>query len=90
MRHKSYQRILNRVNRLSPRTLRQKAIKILGWIATSPVPLSLSELQQALLVGSSTGDAPIVSSLLNIVELCGPIVELKDDQPQFVHFTVQE
>ncbi|KAF4628634.1 hypothetical protein G7Y89_g9520 [Cudoniella acicularis] len=82
--------ILNRVNCLSPSTLRQKAIKILGWIATSPVPWSLGELQQALLVGSSTGDEPIVSSVLNVVELCGPIVEFKDDQPQFVHFTVQE
>ncbi|GAM36872.1 hypothetical protein TCE0_022r06309 [Talaromyces pinophilus] len=86
----AYQRIINRVNRLSPGTVRQKAIKILGWVATSPVPLTLGELQQALLIRSSTDDAPTVSSLLNIVELCGPIVELKDDQPQFVHFTAQE
>ncbi|KAF7553701.1 hypothetical protein G7Z17_g3447 [Cylindrodendrum hubeiense] len=76
------------VNHLSPGTVRLKAIKILGWVAISPAPLTLGELQQALLVGSCTDDAPTVSSLLNIVELCGPIVELKDDQPQLVHFTV--
>ncbi|GAP90443.1 putative NACHT domain protein [Rosellinia necatrix] len=86
----AYRRIIDRVNCLSPNVLRQKAINILGWVATSPVPLTLGELQQALLVGLSPDDAPTVSSLLNIVELCGPIIELKDDQPQFVHFTVQE
>jgi hypothetical protein len=35
-------------------------------------------------------DAPAVDSSLNLVKLCGSIVEIVDDTPQFVHFTVKE
>jgi hypothetical protein len=49
------------------------------------------ELEQALLVGSmALSDAPVVDSPLNLVRLCGPIVEVVDEQPQYVHFTVKE
>lgn len=42
-------------------------------------------------MGSGTHtDAPTVGTPLNIVKLCGPIVEVAYERPQFVHFTVKE
>jgi hypothetical protein len=49
------------------------------------------ELEQATLVGAEAHpDAPAVDCPLNIVKLCGPTVEVVDETPQFVHFTVKE
>ena len=85
-----YKRVVSRIERLS-RGNRDAAKRILGWIGCSPYPIRLYELEQAVLVGSgSHTDAPTVDSSLNIVKLCGPIVEVVGDTPQFVHFTVKE
>lgn len=48
------------------------------------------EMEQALLVTSGGTAAPSVISDLNMVSICGPIVEVVDEIPQFVHFTVKE
>ena len=70
---------------------RNKTRNILGWIGCSPTPLKIHELEQALLVGvEDVQSSARVSSSLNIVELCGPIVEVVDGYVQFVHFTVKE
>jgi hypothetical protein len=57
----------------------------------SPTPLTIYELEQALVVHSTgiegTGK---VTFPLDVVHLCGPILEVVDDYVQFVHFTVQE
>jgi hypothetical protein len=44
-----------------------------------------------VLVGDGGGDAaPVVDSPINLVKLCGPIIEVIDDMLRFVHFTVNE
>ncbi len=86
----SYARILARVNNL-PSALRSKTRNILGWIGCSPTPLTIQELEQAVLVDVENVKCSVrVSSSLNLVELCGPIVEVIDEYVQFVHFTVKE
>lgn len=35
-------------------------------------------------------DVPVVRASTAIVQLCGPIVEIVNKTPQFVHFTVKE
>lgn len=86
-----YARILKRVNNLPSAVARNKTRNILGWIGCSPTPLKIQELEQALLVDvEDVQSSARVSSSLNIVELCGPIVEVIDEYVQFVHFTVKE
>ena len=86
----SYERVFLRISRLSSRK-RGIVKRLLGWIGSSPVPLTIHELEQAILVSSRAhDDAPSVDSPLNIVKLCGPIVEIMDGTPQFVHSTVKE
>jgi hypothetical protein len=47
-------------------------------------------MEQALLVDSESKAAPSVIASVNFVRICGPIIEIVDDIPQFVHFTVKE
>jgi len=48
-------------------------------------------MEQALLiVPGKTDKVPQVDASLNILQLCGPIIEIFDDRLQFVHFTVKE
>ena len=87
----SYGRILARVNSLRPPKLKEKARKLLGWIGSSPMPLTIQEMEQALTVSldDKTGSTR-VQSQLNVQKICGPIVEVVDDYVQFVHFTAKE
>lgn len=67
------------------------ARKILGWIACTPVPLTIQEIQQALTINTKRKEVPSkVLVGLDLVRLCGPIVEIIDEYVQFVHFTVKE
>jgi hypothetical protein len=87
----SYARILARVSNLPSAVARNKTRNILGWIGCSPTPLTIQELEQALMVDIEDVQSSVrVSSSLNVIELCGPIVEVVDEYVQFVHFTVKE
>lgn len=79
------------MNSLNPPALKEKARKLLGWIGCSPTPLTIHELEQALVVDLDDvkNEARVLSSL-KIVKICGSIVEIVDDYVQFVHFTVKE
>ncbi|KAK4244292.1 hypothetical protein C7999DRAFT_44010 [Corynascus novoguineensis] len=85
----AYHRILARISQ-SPPTLRRKANMILGWIGSSPIPMTRHEMEQALLVDSNSNAAPAVIATVNFVRICGPIIEVVDEGLQFVHFTVKE
>lgn len=89
--HARYKRILSRVNSLNPPTLRDKARKLLGWIGCTQVPLTIQEIEQALIIRADDleGNARVLASL-NIVKICGPIIEVVDGYVQLVHFTVKE
>ncbi|UKZ56611.1 hypothetical protein TrVGV298_010450, partial [Trichoderma virens] len=82
----AYERVFDKINRKS-QIIKKKCRLILGWISCSPTPLALSELEQALVVTIS--DTSRVSSPLNVVRLCGPIIEIVGGNIQFVHFTVK-
>ncbi|PQE07875.1 hypothetical protein CJF32_00003003 [Rutstroemia sp. NJR-2017a WRK4] len=84
-----YTRILSQINRHPAR--KEKARKLLGWIACSPTPLTVWEVQCGLSIKADDREGPMRQiALLNIENLCGPIVEVVDDYVQFVHFTVKE
>ena len=87
----SYARVLTRVNSLNPPALKEKARKLLGWVGCSPTPLTIQEMEQALTVSLDDieGNARVLANL-NIIKVCGPIVEVVEDYVQFVHFTVKE
>ncbi|PVH83873.1 hypothetical protein DL98DRAFT_486212 [Cadophora sp. DSE1049] len=85
-----YARILARINNLHPRT-RDKALKILGWIGSSPTPLTIQEIEQMSVIRMDDSDGNFrVIARLNPTRVCGPILEVVDDYVQFVHFTVKE
>ena len=71
--------------------MRDKARKLLGWIGCSPTPLTIYEIEQALTISLDDfeGNKRILANL-NIVKMCGPIIEVVDEYVQFVHFTVNE
>lgn len=83
----AYERLFEKIARKSE-IVKKKCRLILGWISCSPTPLTLFELEQALVVTISNTSR--VSSPLNLIRLCGPIVEVVGDNIQFVHFTVKE
>ncbi|KAL2130331.1 hypothetical protein VTI74DRAFT_6582 [Chaetomium olivicolor] len=85
----AYHRILVRISR-SPPALRRKANLILGWIGCAPVPMTRHEMDQALLVDSTSNPAPSVIASTNFVRICGPIIEVIDESLRFVHFTAKE
>ena len=86
-----YGRVFRRINNLQSSVAKAKCRSLLGWISCSPTPMTVQELEQALVVSTNPSSAcKVSSSPLNVVRLCGPIVEVVDDYVQFVHFTVQE
>ncbi|RSM08743.1 hypothetical protein CEP52_004493 [Fusarium oligoseptatum] len=88
----AYDRILSRINESLPNEAACiKARKALGWIAYSPVALTIRELEQALIINIGDRDqVPTGISTLEVVHLCGPVVEEVDGQLQLVHFTAKE
>lgn len=68
----------------------EKARNVLGWIGCSPIPLSIREMEQVLCVTEDPNRGARVSASLDVVQLCGPIVEVVDGLVRFVHFTVKE
>jgi hypothetical protein len=84
-----YARIFSQINRHPAR--KEKTRKLLGWIACSPTPLTVRELQYGLSIKADDSEGRIRRLAdLNVEKLCGPIVEVVDDYVQFVHFTVKE
>ena len=82
---------MERINHLSPPALRDKVRKLLGWVGCSPTPLTIQEIEQALIVRMDDIDGDVrVIARLNPIRICGPIVEVVDDYVQFVHFTAKE
>lgn len=65
--------------------------RALGWIGCSPIPIKIQELSFALsLNANGEGELPRSENVVNIVRLCGPIVETFNDHVYFVHFTVKQ
>ncbi|KAF4995233.1 hypothetical protein FGRMN_5264 [Fusarium graminum] len=88
----AYERIFTRINNSLPNeSTREKARKALGWIGCSPVPLTIRELEQALIVKTANLDQDLKGiTRLNLGHLCGPIVEEIDGKLHLIHFTAKE
>ncbi len=56
------------------------------------MPMTRHEMEQMLLVDGSSESkaAPCVQAEVNFAALCGPLIEIVNQAPQFVHFTVKE
>lgn len=53
--------------------------------------MTIQELEQALMIDFENKQSSArISSKVNLVQLCGPIVEVVDEYAQYVHFTVKE
>ncbi|KAF5668760.1 Nacht domain-containing protein [Fusarium denticulatum] len=87
----AYGRVLQQIN-ASPDPQRTKlARSILGWVGCAPSPMTLKEIEQALLVDPEVPSMlPRVQARVNVVQICGPIIDVVDGYVQFVHFTVPE
>jgi hypothetical protein len=75
-----------------PTTRREKRRKILGWIGCAPIPMTIFEMEQALLVQYADDVSRVPTEIFrqDFLEMCGPFIEIVNDKLQLVHFTVQE
>jgi hypothetical protein len=85
-----YGRITKRIRENLTDRERQQVRRILGWVAASERLLSKRELEAALSIRTDDRRTSKEQRVfLNILRLCGPILEIRDDIIQFVHFTAQ-
>jgi hypothetical protein len=81
---------MERINKQPP-TEKEKARTIIGWVGVSVSPITIHELEQALIVQSQgINGTAVVKSRFPIHRVCGPIIEVVNGYLQFVHFTVQQ
>lgn len=53
--------------------------------------MTLKEIEQGLLIDPDNPfKLPRVQARVNVVQICGPIIDVVDGYVQFVHFTVRE
>ncbi|KAI0889136.1 uncharacterized protein GGS22DRAFT_153217 [Annulohypoxylon maeteangense] len=82
-----YGRLLDRAREKNRRFVRP----ILQWVACAQRPLSEEEMLQALSIEPGQQDfTKRRKQFLDICKMCGPIIEIKDGNIQFVHFSAKE
>ncbi|KAF5574950.1 Nacht domain protein [Fusarium subglutinans] len=87
----AYGRVLQQINAFRDPRRRNLARSILGWVGCAPSPMTLKEIEQALLVDPKFPfKLPRVQSTVDVIQICGPIIDIVDGYVQFVHFTVRE
>ncbi|KAF5674658.1 Nacht domain-containing protein [Fusarium circinatum] len=87
----SYGRVLQQINDCPDPRRRSLARSILGWVGCARSPMTLKEIEQALLVDPKfPSKLPKVQATVNVIQVCGPIIDIVDGYVQFVHFTVRE
>lgn len=63
---------------------------IFNWIACAPTLMTRYEMEQMMDIATTTDAAPSTTASVNFVRICGAAVEVVDERPRFVHFTVSE
>lgn len=87
---RSYQKVLRRISDM-PSSVSKISKRILAYIACSPLPIMVREMEQLILLDPGVlEEVPTVRVSMNVVQYCGPLVEVVEDKLQFVHFTVKE
>ncbi|KIX07366.1 uncharacterized protein Z518_02019 [Rhinocladiella mackenziei CBS 650.93] len=87
----AYGRILVRITERLPERDRDQVKRILGWVAGSQISIQKRELEVAFSIRE--GDRMVLRDrrvFLNVLHLCGPIVEIREDTIRFVHFTAKQ
>ncbi|KAH7255143.1 uncharacterized protein BKA55DRAFT_563482 [Fusarium redolens] len=83
--------VLQQINASTDPQRKKLALSILGWVGCSPSPMAVKEIEQALLVDPDhLFKQPRVQAKVNVIQVCGPIVDVVEGYVQFVHFTVRE
>ena len=86
-----YSRIIARIEKEFQARERNEARTILEWVGCASFPPTVKEIQSAVSIYSGVEPTRgIQGSLLNIVQRCGPILEILNSNVQFVHFTAKE
>ena len=90
MKCNSYDRMLKRISKLSPNE--QAAVKrIFSWLICTRRPLRTVELEHALLIQPGDKDLKHTRALYkDALELCGPILEKRNEYITFIHFSAKE
>ncbi|KAI3585513.1 hypothetical protein IWW34DRAFT_897573 [Fusarium oxysporum f. sp. albedinis] len=87
----AYGRVLQQINASPDPQRRSLARSILGWVGCAPSPMTLKEIEQTLLVDPDCPfKLPRVQARVNVVQICGPSIDVVDGYVQFVHFTVRD
>lgn len=87
----AYGRVIERIESNPVPKDKAAARKILEWIGSATRPLRYEEVIQALVIESgSSGFTKGRKAFRDIVETCGPIIEVVGDYVSFVHFTAKE
>ncbi|RMZ85153.1 hypothetical protein DV738_g263, partial [Chaetothyriales sp. CBS 135597] len=81
--------IHSRILRQIPGNLRRTIAQILLWIAIALRPLTLQELAAAIPIQSS-GSISSNQAIRDYVALCGPILEIHDEQVSFAHQSARD
>lgn len=86
-----YGRILERIDEHSSQITKKQAKRILAWVGCSKIPMRKQEIEAALSIRDEDTAFPKNRRLsLNIPGICGPIIEIRNEVVQFVHFTARE
>lgn len=86
-----YHRIISRIRNQLPPNQQDIVRHTLEWIGCATSPLTKEEILQALAI--TPGEMNFAKGrkvFADILELCGPIIEIENGVLQFVHFTAKE
>jgi len=83
--------MLNRIVTLLSPSEQAEVKKIFSWLICARRPLRTIELEHAILIHPGDKELQYTRRLVkDILELCGPIIEKRNDYLTFVHFSAKE
>lgn len=86
-----YGRIVSRIDKELRTHERYEARTILEWVGCAFCPPTVKEIQSAVSISSGVNPSRgTQGSFLNVIQRCGPIIEVLNGIVQFVHFTAKE
>ncbi|KAK3983781.1 hypothetical protein QBC44DRAFT_45029 [Cladorrhinum sp. PSN332] len=89
---KAYGRLMKRVVDELPENNRKVVHNLLQWVVCARRPLRSEELLQILVIEVGEDDFPngYRKEYRDLLETCGPIIEIVEDTVRFVHFSAKE
>lgn len=89
-----YKEALRRLSQFPPKQ-HERALRLLGWVASSRRALSLGELEDALVLTPSTvqiADKDRIISIRSVISKCHPLIEIDTEtsEVRVCHYSVKE